>query len=163
MSLTAWVISITAAIAVGTLADIILADGNTKKFVKSVTALIVFAVIIAPLPKLFGGSFDAETILSETENQQYLAEVAISKAEFKAENLERKLESIGVKKAEVVIHLTGYDSDSETAAVIVDISASGSVSASDSEIKAFAAAYLSVDTNKVFITGRNDGKNQGTD
>lgn len=163
MNLTGWVIGITAAIAVSTLADIILADGNTKKFVKSVTALIVFAVIISPLPKLFGGSFDAETVLSESQNKQYLAEIAISKAEFGAENLERKLDSAGIKDAVVIIHLTGYGADSEIAAVIVDISASRDVSAGDAEIKAFAAAYLSVDTNKVFITGREHGEDQGTD
>ena len=46
MSISGWVMSVTSAIAVGTLADIIIADGGTKKFVKGIAALIVFATNI---------------------------------------------------------------------------------------------------------------------
>lgn len=157
MNLTGWVMSVTAAIAVSALADIVIADGNTRKFVKSATALIVFAVLIAPIPALIKNADYTDSFVAEYVDDEYLYQSSVSKARFGAENLKKRLELLDIHDAEVSVHLTGHGSECEIAAAVIDISASGNVLATDAEIKAFAASYLNVDSNKVFITGRKYG------
>ena len=163
MNFSGWVMGVTAAIAVTALADIILADGNTKKFVKSITALIVFAVMISPIPALFGGSFEPAALIEEYQNEDYMIETALARAGFRAENLKKRLETVGVSGAEVTIHLGGFSVSDDIAAVVIDLSAAEGAVLSDAEIKAIAGAYVGVEANTVYITGRIDGKDQGTD
>lgn len=47
-----WVMSIVGAIVLTILIDVIISDGEMKKYVKGITSLIVLSIIITPLPKL---------------------------------------------------------------------------------------------------------------
>ena len=66
MSFSVWISSIVVAVCLTVLIDIFLSDGETKKYVKSAASLVVFAVIISPIPSLFNKDIDFFTASPQT-------------------------------------------------------------------------------------------------
>lgn len=56
--MNAWLLSIVGVVALGVLLEILLADGETAKYIKGVFALAVVLVLVAPLPKFLNKDFD---------------------------------------------------------------------------------------------------------
>ena len=56
----AWIYSVVGVILLSTMLDIIIAEGETKKYVKSIASLIVIAVIISPLGNLLNSNYSAD-------------------------------------------------------------------------------------------------------
>lgn len=48
----AWLLKITGVIALSTLSSLLIPNGQTKKYVKGIFALITLFVLVSPLPKL---------------------------------------------------------------------------------------------------------------
>ncbi len=80
MSFTAYIMSIVGVVCLTTLIDVFIADGETKKYVKGIAALLVFAVIIYPIPKLVNSDFDIAELF-DTESR------TASVSEFDAKDL----------------------------------------------------------------------------
>lgn len=157
MSISGWVIGVTAAITVGTLADIVMADGSTKKFVKGVSALIVFAALIAPIPKLLGGdiSFD---IVEEMADEDYLQDLDRNYAESRADLFAESLKRDGFGEAVVSLHTGAGDESGKAVAAVITLSPETfdeEVSLEEAEIsvRKKAAVYFSIPENMVIIVG----------
>ncbi len=56
--MSGWVLSVTAVICLTVLLDIIMPDGQMKKYVKGIVSIIVIFVIITPLASIAVGEFD---------------------------------------------------------------------------------------------------------
>ncbi len=53
-----WIFSIVGIGAIGILLDVLMPEGETNKYIKSIFALITICVVISPLPKLVGQKLD---------------------------------------------------------------------------------------------------------
>ena len=65
-----WIMSIVGAIVLTILIEVLMSDGEMKKYVKGITSLIVLAIIISPLPNLFSKesiyqNFDVNMVVDE--------------------------------------------------------------------------------------------------
>ncbi len=56
--MNAWLLSIVGVVSLGVLLEILLADGETAKYIKGVFALAVVLILVAPLPKFLNKDFD---------------------------------------------------------------------------------------------------------
>lgn len=56
--MSGWVLSVTAVVCLTVLLDIIMPDGQMKKYVKGIVSIIVIFVIVTPLTSLAVGKFD---------------------------------------------------------------------------------------------------------
>lgn len=52
-----WIAGIVGAVIATTIIDLMMAEGETKKFIKGIASLLILAVIIAPLPALINNDF----------------------------------------------------------------------------------------------------------
>ena len=65
-----WVMSIVGIVILALLVDIVVAEGDLNKYIKSILSLVVVCVIISPLPKFFQSGFSYEKIFPESEMYQ---------------------------------------------------------------------------------------------
>lgn len=68
--MNAWLLSIVGVVALGVLLEILLAEGETSKYIKGVFALSVVLVLVAPLPKFFDKNFDIGAFFGEEISTQ---------------------------------------------------------------------------------------------
>ena len=122
---TAWIMSITGAVCLGALADILMSEGATKKYVKGIVALIVFAVILAPVPAILSGdlSFGLGEY-TDAENSAFVNDVTEARYRNAEYALETALATCGYDNADVRIYLSYGNSAPEILQVIVDITGS---------------------------------------
>ena len=62
-----WVLSIVGMCVLSVLIELILPEGQTRKYIKAIYSFFLIVVIIAPLPKLVRGDFDLEKIITTEE------------------------------------------------------------------------------------------------
>ena len=71
--MSGWLMGVVGVIALATLADILLPEGETAKYIKGFLAIFVVAAIVAPIPFLlnssesFGDIFDNSSITADEE------------------------------------------------------------------------------------------------
>ena len=65
--LSSWVVSIVGIVLLGIVADVILPQGQTNKYIKSIFSIITIFVIVSPLPKLFDNLANTDEILFSQE------------------------------------------------------------------------------------------------
>lgn len=120
--LTAWIMSITGVVCLGALADVLMAEGSTKKYVKGIVALIVFAAILAPIPAILKGNFDfGFGVTNEVADDAFVTEVAETRYRNAEAALETALAARGYEGSVVRVYLN-YGSDMpEVSAVVVDV------------------------------------------
>lgn len=126
MSFSAYIMSITGAVCLTALTDVVLPDGETKKYIKGITALIIFAVIITPIPKLVNSEFslsdfivyedNSNTINVSSDSYYSTQEMYNKMASLASENLSAK----GYTNVNVTVLLTGTLSTVYPDKVIVD-------------------------------------------
>ena len=114
--MNSWIMSVVGTICLTVIIDIIMEEGETKKFVKGITSLIVFAVIISPLPKLINGEFNlTNQSVEETnqsvsvENHNFLLTVKQKQMEAISEQCEISLSEAGIEGVEIIPVLSFSD------------------------------------------------------
>lgn len=119
--LTAWIMSITGVVCLGALADVLMAEGSTKKYVKGIVALIVFAAILAPIPAILEGNFDFGHGVSDGfGDDAFITEVTETRYRNAEAALEAALAARGYEGSVVRVYLN-YGSDMpEVSVVVVD-------------------------------------------
>lgn len=121
-----WIMSIVGVICLTALADIIMDDGETKKYVKCVCSLIVFAVIIAPIPKIFSNDSDINDVFLSFDADENIYENNNFVAKIKEKQLEnyklRCLEIFSEKGIEniIITPVVIYGQDIEITQIVVD-------------------------------------------
>lgn len=97
----AWLLKITGVIALSTLSSLLIPNGQTKKYVKGIFALITLFVLVSPLPKLlksdFSGFPNAFDTVSELEiDETFLYGVATNAYKTRERNIEKFLKEKGI-------------------------------------------------------------------
>lgn len=98
----AWLLKITGIIALSTLSSLLIPNGQTKKYVKGIFALITLFVLVSPLPKLlksdFSGFPNAFDTVSELEiDETFLYGVATNAYKTQERNIEKFLKEKGIE------------------------------------------------------------------
>lgn len=98
----AWLLKITGVIALSTLSSLLIPNGQTKKYVKGIFALITLFVLVSPLPKLlksdFSGFPNAFDTVSELEiDETFLYGVATNAYKTQERNIEKFLKEKGIE------------------------------------------------------------------
>lgn len=98
----AWLMKITGVIALSTLSSLLIPNGQTKKYVKGIFALITLFVLVSPLPKLlksdFSGFPNAFDTVSELEiDETFLYGVATNAYKTQERNIEKFLKEKGIE------------------------------------------------------------------
>ena len=98
----AWLLKITGVIALSTLSSLLIPNGQTKKYVKGIFALITLFVLVSPLPKLlksdFSGFPNAFDTASELEiDETFLYGVATNAHKTQERNIEKFLKEKGIE------------------------------------------------------------------
>lgn len=129
-----WLLSVTAAVLLSVLLELLLTEGKIKKYVSGIIRLVIIVVIFIPVIRFVKSDFTLTEIFPQTETgQTFVDENALGVIEgMKREEAERKVETklsfIGIKDAEVNIYT--YDDGKET-----------------------CISYLTVDLQRAVITG----------
>ena len=97
----AWLLKITGVIALSALSSLLIPNGQTKKYVKGIFALITLFVLVSPLPKLlksdFSGFPNAFDTASELEiDETFLYGVATNAYKTQERNIEKFLKENGI-------------------------------------------------------------------
>lgn len=98
----AWLLKITGVIALSALSSLLIPNGQTKKYVKGIFALITLFVLVSPLPKLlksdFSGFPNAFDTVSELEiDETFLYGVATNAYKTQEKNIEKFLKEKGIE------------------------------------------------------------------
>ena len=98
----AWLMKITGVIALSTLSSLLIPNGQTKKYVKGIFALITLFVLVSPLPKLLKSDFlgfpNAFDTVSELEiDETFLYGVATNAYKTQERNIEKFLKEKGIE------------------------------------------------------------------
>lgn len=98
----AWLLKITGVIALSALSSLLIPNGQTKKYVKGIFALITLFVLVSPLPKLlksdFSGFPNAFDTVSELEiDETFLYGVATNAYKTQERNIEKFLKEKGIE------------------------------------------------------------------
>ena len=123
-----WIIAIVGSICLTALIDILLQDGETKKYVKTILSLIVFSVILAPIPKLLNSentqntlnTNDAVLSYEDDLNLSYLYELEQRKCENLKNSCEKSLKNIGIENVTISAHIS-YEKDPKIVKIWVDL------------------------------------------
>ena len=97
-----WVVTVAGIAILSVLCDVILPEGQTRKYVRTVLGIVVTLVIVQPIVGLLDGDFDLWNTETETEvQQQYLAHVEDRQNAEVARSVQTLLLSNGVSPVEV--------------------------------------------------------------
>ena len=93
-----WVVTVAGIAILSVLCDVILPEGQTRKYVKTVFGVVVSLVIIQPLVGLFaqgvnGSLYDNDSVLPQ---DQYLESVADRQSEYALRTVRQLLEGKGI-------------------------------------------------------------------
>lgn len=97
-----WVVTVAGIAILSVLCDVILPEGQTRKYVRTVFGIVVTLVIVQPIVGLLDGDFDLWNTETETEvQQQYLAGVEDRQNAEVARSVQTLLLNNGVSPVEV--------------------------------------------------------------
>lgn len=99
--------SVIGAVVLSVLSEILIAEGETKKYVKGIIAVIAVAVIFSGITSLFKGGFDINSVFQNINSaetyidERYLGEFEESLGEERKERFLSALSAEGIHGAEV--------------------------------------------------------------
>ncbi len=162
MTLSAWALSLTGIILLTVLADVILPDGQTRKYIKTVLSVVVVFVMLSPLPKLLSGGFSSDFFGDSMPvvQENYLSEVRRQKTLRLARSAENKLAAEGYKKTSVTVRTVEETGTAEVTVVSVyvdvskaEISDEKNNAARNEDIIKIVSEYFSVSPSQVTVSG----------
>lgn len=123
----AWIGGIVGAVFATALIDLLMAEGETKKFVKGIASLLVVAVIIAPLPTLINKDFmltSQDTIQgggTQTDDaNSYLDRVYLHRYKAYELAIQNKLKAQGIDEVTARIDISYSGGEIVITSVLVD-------------------------------------------
>ncbi len=123
---SSWIMTVVGSICLTLLIDFLMQDGETKKYVKGITSLIVFTAIIAPLPTIFNENtadftfYQQESNIDTDVNENFLYSIKEKDLLVKAQACEKHLYSQGYSGVKILPKLS-YGSEAEITNITVDI------------------------------------------
>lgn len=119
-----WIISIVCVVVLTVIFDLLLTEGETKKYIKGIMSIIVIAVIIAPLPKLLNEDQNFFAVFSEDGGEistdgDLLFRLYTAQYDAKERLIENYIEEKGISGCTVCINFSYNASSTEITNVIV--------------------------------------------
>ena len=162
--LTSWILSIAGVALLGVLLDLIVAEGRTQKYIRSIFGIITVVVIAGPLVGLAKGdwAFDFKLNNATTAGVQtdanYLTNVYKNKVNIMERGLEKYLAENGYDKAAADITVDVYSENMRIISVHINLKnavISGEKTHIDkyTEVSRLAAACLNVGKEVIFFSG----------
>lgn len=106
-----YILSIAGAVVIMTVADIIMPEGQTSKYLKSILSLFLVLIIISPLPDMLKKGADINSYFTEnafeSDYTSFITSLNAKKAAAVEEKTEKYLEGLGYKGIEVRLVYTG--------------------------------------------------------
>lgn len=159
-----WLLSVTAAVLLSVLLELLLSEGKIKKYVTGVLSLVIICVVFLPVIKFVKNDFSLSDILPQTEtnviivDENALAAIDGMKKQEAERQVETELSSVGIKDAEVNIYT--YDDGETTRISYITVNLQASVITGYEEniiltekIKETVCEILTVSEDKVIIYG----------
>ncbi len=107
MNFSAWVLSIVGIVILTLIVDIILPEGQTNKYIKSVFAVITVFVIALPIPSLFNGDIDIGGVLKNEQagviDTAFIENLMQERASVVKDELLKEYKANGIDNVEVEI------------------------------------------------------------
>lgn len=129
--LSVWVLSIVGVVVLGVLIDVIIPEGQTNKYIKSIFAIVTVFVIASPLPKLVKSDFNFDEMWNSSASgevdEDYLNYLTDLKCEAIAGDCVKVIEELGVTGAKVTCRGENADGKIAVKQILVDLSETGIV------------------------------------
>lgn len=98
--------SVIGAVILSVLSEVLLAEGETKKYVKGIIAVVTVAVVFSGVAGLLRGGFDVNTVFENSGaeisvDERYIRELENARAEEKKKRYLNALEAEGISGVEV--------------------------------------------------------------
>lgn len=123
-SFSVWVLSIAGICVLSVLVELILPEGQTRKYIKAIFSFFVIVVIIAPLPKLVKSDIDIDSIIAGddvTIQEDFIHQLNRDKLDAIASNIEGDLKEQGIDGTQVLLSANIFSSNLKIEAVFVDL------------------------------------------
>ena len=112
MDFSAWVLSIVGIVLLTLVVDIVLPEGQTGKYIKSVLSIITVFVIASPVPTLLSGDIDVSGVMSDYDaadvDEAFLQDLFETRMEAVKDTLESEFAEEGVSGVKIDI---SYEKD----------------------------------------------------
>ena len=125
MNFSTWIISITGVILLGVLVDIILPEGQTNKYLKSIFSFFIVFTIVSPLPSLLNKDISLYDFIDTKEvyiDTTFISQINVQKLNVIKADLLEKLESKGYSDIYISITADIYSENMQIDRIFVDLS-----------------------------------------
>lgn len=124
--ISTWVLSIAGVCVLGVLVDLILPNGQTKKYIKGIFAFVVVLVVVSPLPSLLNKDFSLSNIFKEDDamiiQEDFIFKVNKDRIESLENMIEADLSEQGASEVKVTLSANIFANKLKIDAVFVDLS-----------------------------------------
>lgn len=123
--ISSWIMAVVGISVLGVLVDLVMPDGQTKKYIKGVFAFIVVMVIISPLPSLLNKEFSINDIFEENAiviQEDFVYQVNKDRLETLENMIEADLKEQGISNVSIKISANIFTNKMKIEAVFVDLS-----------------------------------------
>ena len=119
-----WVLSIAGICVLSVLVELILPDGQTRKYIKAIFSFFVIIVIVSPLPKLVKNGVDIDSIIAGDNigiQEDFIYQLNRNKLDSISLNIENELKEQGIDGVKILLSANIFSSKLEIEAVFVDL------------------------------------------
>ena len=157
--LSSYLLSIAGVVVLFVVIELILPNGKTSKFIRSVLGIFLIFVIVSPLGKIKNLDFSDILNNNSAEYQldyNYLYKLHLQQAEVMQSDILKILEDNGIQNAEVLVNIKKDSLNLHIESIFVDLSQTV-ISKNQSHIinyttlKDIISKYASIEENKVVI------------
>lgn len=123
--ISSWIMAIVGVSVLGVLVDLVMPNGQTKKYIKGIFAFIVVLVIISPLPNLLNKNFSIDDIFEEDAiviQEDFVYQVNRDRLETLENMIVVDLKEQGIGNITVNISANVFTNKMKIEAVFVDLS-----------------------------------------
>lgn len=124
-SISSWVLSIAGVVCLSVIAEFILPDGQTNKYVRGIFSFILILIFISPFPKLLNKEIDFSSIFNYDGtievDEDYIYQTNLDKLTYYKNEIEKKISQYGYDKVEVFLNCNIKDKKMEFKSITVDL------------------------------------------
>ncbi|MCK9575006.1 MAG: stage III sporulation protein AF [Clostridia bacterium] len=124
MTFSTWILSISGVVLLGVLIDIILPEGQTNRYLKSVFAFFVIFTVISPLPKLLNSDFSLYDFLDTEEvsiDISFISQINVQKLNALKNDIQTELNNSGYSGIYINITADIYSENMQIERIYADL------------------------------------------
>ena len=108
--MTGWIVSVCGLALITVLCDVIVPDGNTKKYIRTVIGIVLSFTILLPI----AGFFETDFVVGSSQNaeiaiqQDFLEGITAQKQLARVQKVQKVIDDIGIECSSVTIESNDY-------------------------------------------------------